>query len=189
MTSQQPVSSPISSSPLKKKVGRPAKRGAKVSEPTSVPPSVVKTNIKEAGYRASRRVETIEHIERLYKEGSSIGLRKSDSTDRYSNENVEDESKRPRLSRNSSIDPREIELKPSSFEPDENVYIVGSLALTATLKSQRVEKSVKRRKTDEQSTSKMPELQAAIKATKPLFFHPDLYLHIQLLNPLIRSPQ
>lgn len=189
LTSQQPVSSPISSSPLKKKVGRPAKRGAKVSEPTSVPPSVVKTNIKEAGYRASRRVETIEHIERLYKEGSSIGLRKSDSTDRYSNENVEDESKRPRLSRNSSIDPREIELKPSSFEPDENVYIVGSLALTATLKSQRVEKSVKRRKTDEQSTSKMPELQAAIKANQASLLSPrSLSSHSATKSPDPQSP-
>lgn len=163
LNSQHSATPPMTSSPLKKKVGRPSKRNANVQDPSpTLHASLSERNTNEASYRVSRRVETIEHIERLYKEGTSLGLRKATDAYKVRIEDETDGSKRPMLTRHNSIDPREIELKPPSCEPDENVYIVGSLALTATLKSQNVGKGIKKRRFNNQVPSKIVDSQVIV---------------------------
>lgn len=163
LNSQHSTTPPMTSSPLKKKVGRPSKRNANVQDPSpTLHASLSERNTNEASYRVSRRVETIEHIERLYKEGTSLGLRKATDAYKVQIEDETDGSKRPMLTRHNSIDPREIELKPPSCEPDENVYIVGSLALTATLKSQNVGKGIKKRRFNNQVPSKIVDSQVIV---------------------------
>lgn len=168
-------------SPVKQKAGRPSKRKSKVVETACPSFESMKdaTNNSSNIERRSERAETLEQIERFFHDEIPLTLRTSNEANkcRLEYKCMSDSLKRPSISRHNSIDPREIEMKPSQHVRDENIFVVGSLALTATLKSQKLDRNTKRRRINEETTAKAAT--AVGKKTKSKLAVPD--------NPLLSS--
>lgn len=137
---------PIVTSPMHDTLNRTSKRRSKVTEDVPSRPSLVNSGVEQTQYRTIKRVETIEHIEKLYQDKKSLILRNPNEGNRFRDENDANDAKRPKISRHSSIDPREIELKPTRCGSEENVYVVGSLALNKAFRSDGDNMKLKRRR-------------------------------------------
>ncbi|QLQ79650.1 hypothetical protein HG537_0C02970 [Torulaspora globosa] len=179
---------PPSLSPPEQKANRSSKRRSKVSENPPSLSSLVNTGVGQNEYRTSKRVETIEHIERLYKEKSSLHLRTSDENNRCRNDDNANDMKRPKISRQDSIDPKEIELKPPTCGSDENIYVVGSLALTATLQSDQEDLKLKRRRVNKIEAHKITDTEKVSKNPKKCLLSSNLPTQSSTAPPSPRSP-
>lgn len=167
-TASPQCSTPPSASPsLQKKVNRTSKRRSKVCETALSSPSFSGLEDEQNQHRISRRVETIEHIEKLYKDQRSLALRTSSEVNQCPFDEDTSSLKGSKISRHKSIDPKEIELKPTTNGSDENVYVVGSLALTATFKSQRHDSKPKRRRMNKIETRTITGTRAASSGLLP----------------------
>lgn len=179
---------PPSLSPPAQKANRSSKRRSKVTEDPPILSPLVNTGIGQNEHRTSKRVETIEHIEKLYKEKSSLSLRTSDENNRCRNENNASEMKRPKISRQDSIDPKEIELKPPTCGSDENSYVVGSLALTAAFQSDQNDLNLKRRRVTKVETHKIADTEMPKKGPQKCLLSPNSPAQSSTRPPSPRSP-
>ncbi|GAV55620.1 hypothetical protein ZYGR_0AY00120 [Zygosaccharomyces rouxii] len=145
--------SPTTVSSNKPRPGRPSKRKSRVvhvpsrsgspsralpqlSEPPLVELFDEKPPVESSSVvlSAAKRVETLENIESFFQTQGSLALKT------LGHQNVDprmqgESYKRPWLSRQNSVDPRDIELR-CAKESQENLRTVGPLQLLATLKSQ-----------------------------------------------------
>ncbi|QLL32775.1 hypothetical protein HG536_0D02970 [Torulaspora globosa] len=179
---------PPSLSPPEQKTNRSSKRRSKVSENPPSLSSLVNAGVGQNEYRTSKRVETIEHIERLYKEKTSLSLRTSEESNRCRNEDKASDMKRPKISRQDSIDPKEIELKPPTCGSDENIYVVGSLALTATFQSDQNDLKLKRRRVNKVEARTIADAEILKKEPKKCLLSPKLPAQSSTAPPSPRSP-
>lgn len=141
----------LNNSPKKAKVGRPAKRRSRVIEIMKPEPEMMmmtknRIAFNDENYKVKRgsslsgrdikRVETLEQIEKMmltqlpiFNKGISVKDIKKDDIILHSHD-FNSYKERPATSRKLSVDLKDIELGPSYSVPSENLYIVGSLALT-----------------------------------------------------------
>ncbi|QLG74198.1 hypothetical protein HG535_0G00820 [Zygotorulaspora mrakii] len=142
----------LCSSPIKVKSNRPANRKSNVIG--AVTSSVNRVNENDdVILRKNKRVQTLEEIEKSLKLPLNL---QSKNDENKSSSQISSLTRPALISRHSSIDPREIELKPSPIKRsrcyssdfgdlDESRFTTGSLALTATLRSQNLNSFSKRR--------------------------------------------
>lgn len=192
---------PMTVSPNKPRPGRPSKRKSRVLNAASplgspVPPQQQTLDILTMGNldteptfdsrpvgvpRDTKRVETLEHIETIFQNEGPLALRNLNNFN--INVPIEYEPyKPPSLSRQNSVDPKEIELKrEKETTQEENLQTVGPLQLLATLKSQNPHKgkpivngsnstsNTSRKKRRINGTSNTTCLELSLEDTKELF--------------------
>lgn len=164
MSQSSPEETTVSSSPIKSKACRTSRRKSKV---IGIASSInMKNENDNVIVRRNNRVETLEQIEKTLHE--TVPLNSLSPNDENKLGLEYNSLERRILSRHNSIDPREIELKPSPImrnaffandfdqeNDDENHFTTGSLALTATLKSQNINVLKRRRLSQHEAAVKI----------------------------------
>ncbi|CAR29329.1 ZYRO0G06160p [Zygosaccharomyces rouxii] len=192
-----PSQTPMTISPNKPRPGRPSKRKSRVlyvppplGSPPQPLPQLLEPPLAEllheeppsaAVLSIAKKVETLENIENFFHTQGPLALKTLDHQN--FNPDMEDKTYKPTLlSRQNSVDPRDIELK-CDKEFQENLRTVGPLQILATLKSQNsntgkpddnnknnyADAGVSRKKRKLNGTSTTTALELSLEDTKELF--------------------